>query len=102
ETSCRVARLLRSPLLRMQQVDVSAARDVERMSARTNQSPLLADQCHMTVADGTEEHTANVGAWPTAAARPAALYPQTARRCAGCRRSYRPAGKIATPHTRAL
>ena len=54
--SRRVARLLGSPLLRLEQVDVSAARDVERMSARTEQSPLLAHQRHVAIADGAEEH----------------------------------------------
>src|SRR5713101_6559756 len=51
-----VARALRSPLLRLEQVDVSATRDVERMSARTEQSPLSAPQRHVAIADGAEEH----------------------------------------------
>ena len=54
--AARVARLLGSPILRLEQVDVSAARDVERMSARTNHSPLLARQRQVAAADGAEEH----------------------------------------------
>ncbi len=52
----RVARMLGSALLRLKQVDVSAARDVERMAARTEQPPLLAQQRHVAAADGTLEH----------------------------------------------
>jgi hypothetical protein len=52
----RVAWLPRSPVLRLKQVGVSAARDVERMSARTEPAPLLLCQRHMAVADGTEKH----------------------------------------------
>ncbi len=51
-----VARLLRSPFLRLQQVDVPAARHVERMPARTNHPPLHALKRHVAVADWAEEH----------------------------------------------
>jgi hypothetical protein len=50
--SLSVARLLGSPILRLEQVDVSATRDVERMSARTNDTPLLAQQRLVAVSDG--------------------------------------------------
>jgi hypothetical protein len=55
-----IARLFRSPLLRLEQVDVSATRDVERMSTRTEQSPFLARQRHVAMADGAEEHASSV------------------------------------------
>ncbi len=44
----------------MEQVDVSATRDVEGMSARTEQSPLLARQRHAAIADGADEHASSV------------------------------------------
>ncbi len=54
-----------SPLLRLEQIDVSAARDVERMAAWTQQPPLLfsahlARQGHVAVADGAAEHASSV------------------------------------------
>ena len=52
----RVAGLLRPALLRLQQVEVSAAGDVEGMSARTEQSPLRARQLQVAATDGAEEH----------------------------------------------
>ncbi len=51
-----VARLIRSPVLWLKQVDVPAARDVERMPARTEESLRLAHQRQMTAADGADEH----------------------------------------------
>jgi len=54
--SRRVARLLGSPFLWLQQVDVSAARHVEGMPARTQKSPPLAHQRHVAAADGAEKH----------------------------------------------
>jgi hypothetical protein len=55
-----VAGLLRSPVLRLEQVDVSATRDVERMPARTDQAPVLARQRHSAVADRAEKHASSV------------------------------------------
>jgi len=55
-----VARILGSPFLRLEQVDVSATRDVEGMSTRTEQPPLLAHQRHVAAADGAEEHASSV------------------------------------------
>src|SRR5437879_1012557 len=52
----RVTGLLGSPLLRLEQVDVPATRDVERMSSRTQKSPLHAPQRHMAIANRAEEH----------------------------------------------
>jgi len=55
-----IARLLRSPLLRLQQIDVSAARYVERMPARAEQPPLLARQRQVALAHRAEEHGSSV------------------------------------------
>ncbi len=55
-----VTRVLRPPFLRLEQVDVSAPRNVERMSSRTNQPPPLAQQRHVAIADGAEEHSSSV------------------------------------------
>ena len=52
-----VARLLRPALLRLKQVDVSAARHVEGMPAGADQPPLLAHERKAAVADGAEEHS---------------------------------------------
>src|SRR5258708_3167590 len=49
-----IARLLRSPILRLEQVDVSATRNVERMPARTENSTFLALQRQMAIPDGPE------------------------------------------------
>ena len=49
-----VARLLRSPILRLEQIDVSTTRRIERMTARTNHSPLLAPERQVAIADRTE------------------------------------------------
>ncbi len=54
--NCRVARLLRSAILRLKQIDVSAAGHIEGMLLRTNKSSFLWPECQMAVADGTEEH----------------------------------------------
>src|SRR5438552_16653213 len=43
----RVAGLFGTPLLGLQQVDVSATRDIERMSARTEHAPLRTLQRQM-------------------------------------------------------
>src|SRR5258708_5590161 len=51
-----IARLIRSPVLRLEQVDVSTARDVKGVSARTEHSPLLARERHAAIADWTKEH----------------------------------------------
>ena len=55
-----VARLFRSPLLRLEQVNISATRNVERMAARTEQAALLAHQWKVAMADGAEEHGSSV------------------------------------------
>jgi hypothetical protein len=51
-----IARVLGSPILRLQQVDVPATCDVERMSPPTNDSPVITRQCQMAIADRAEEH----------------------------------------------
>ena len=58
--SRRVARLRGSPLLRLEQVDVSAARDVKRMFARTEPPPFFSNQRHVAAADGAKEHELSV------------------------------------------
>ena len=47
-----IARSLRPPLLRLQQIDVAAPRDVERVSARTDEAALLALERQMAIANG--------------------------------------------------
>src|SRR4051794_25105724 len=51
-----VAWIAGSPLLRLEQVDVTATRDVERVSARADEPPVLPLHRRMAVADGAEEH----------------------------------------------
>src|SRR6202011_3956781 len=58
--SRRVARLLGSTFLRLEQVDVSAARDVEGMSTRTEQPPLLAHQRRVAATDGAKKHASSL------------------------------------------
>src|ERR1700682_6273176 len=55
-----IAWALGSPVLRVQQVDVTAARDIEGMSARTDQPPLLARERQVAVAYRAEEHSSSV------------------------------------------
>ena len=45
-----IARMFGAPLLRLQQVDVAAARDIEGVSARADHPPLFAQQWQMTAA----------------------------------------------------
>jgi hypothetical protein len=57
EDGCgRVARLLGSALLRLEQIDVSAPRDVKRMPARTKEPPPFARQWQMAAANRADEH----------------------------------------------
>jgi cyclohexyl-isocyanide hydratase len=56
----RVAWLPGSPVLGLEQVDVSAPRDIERMAARTEHATLLARQRQAAVADRAEEHASSV------------------------------------------
>jgi hypothetical protein len=48
-----IARLLGSPILRLKQVDVSAARNVERMPALADYPVLFAHQLQLATADWT-------------------------------------------------
>ena len=57
--SHRVTRLLGSSLLRLEQIDVPATRDVERMSTRTEESPLHACQRQVAVANRAQEYGRN-------------------------------------------
>src|SRR5690348_11267186 len=50
-----VAGLFRAALLWLQQIDVSAARDIERVAALAMNTPHLAQQRPMAIADGAEE-----------------------------------------------
>jgi hypothetical protein len=52
----RISRMLRSPLLGLEQIDVPAARYVERMTARTTQPLLAAFERQMAVAHRAQEH----------------------------------------------
>ena len=52
----RIARMLRSTLLRLEQVDIPAARDVERMPLRTHDSPFFARQRQMAAPYGAKKH----------------------------------------------
>jgi hypothetical protein len=56
----RIARMLGPPLLRLQQIDISAAGDVERMPASANHSPILARKADTAPAHGTKEHSTSV------------------------------------------
>src|ERR1035437_1006810 len=56
----RVTRLLRSPLLRLKQIDVSASSDVERVPLRAQQMPLLAHQRQVAATDGADEHLPSI------------------------------------------
>jgi hypothetical protein len=51
----RIARISRTPLLRLQEIDVAAAGDVERMPARAHGAPRLARERLMTIANGAEK-----------------------------------------------
>src|ERR1700691_5273062 len=55
-----VARLIRSPILRLEQIDVSAAGDVEAMPSRTKHLSLVAGQGQAAIADGTHQHGSSV------------------------------------------
>ena len=55
-----VARLIRSPILRLEQIDVSAAGDVEAMPSRTKHLSLVAGQGQAAIADGTHQHASSV------------------------------------------
>jgi len=44
------------PVLRLKQIDVSAARDVERMAAFANHSLALAQQRQVTLSQGADQH----------------------------------------------
>src|SRR5712691_7895114 len=58
--SYAVTRSLGPALLRLEQIDVSAARNVERMPARTEPPALLARERQLAAADGAEEHGSSV------------------------------------------
>jgi len=49
---CRITRVFGAPFLRLQQVDVSAPRDVEGVLAWADHSPLVARQRQLTAAYG--------------------------------------------------
>ena len=51
-----VAGLPGSTILGLQQIDVSAARDVERMAARADHPPVFAHETQLTVVNGTKQH----------------------------------------------
>ena len=51
----RIAGLPRSAILRLQEIDVAAARDIERMSARADGATLLACERRAAVAHGAEK-----------------------------------------------
>jgi len=55
-----ISGLFRPAFLRLEQVDVSAACDVEGVSARTDQALLPAFEREVAVADGAEEHSSSV------------------------------------------
>jgi hypothetical protein len=48
--------MLRSPLLRLKEVDVAATGNVERMTPRTTHAPLYPLQGQLAVAYGAQEH----------------------------------------------
>ena len=56
----RVSGLLRMPLLRLQQVDVAAARNVKQMIARADELPLGAHKWQAAIAHGAQEHGLSV------------------------------------------
>ena len=58
--SDRIARLLGSPVLGLEQVDVPAARDVEGMAAWAQQPPVRARQYHVAAANRAEKHASSV------------------------------------------
>jgi len=73
----RVAGISRAALLRLQQIDIAAARDVEGVTTRTDDAPLLARKREVATAHCAKElrHRLAVGFWPLAvniAYRPAA------------------------------
>src|ERR1035438_2654835 len=60
---CRgVAGLLGTPILRLEQIDVSTPPDIERMAACADEPPLLTHQRHATVADAADQHASSVAA----------------------------------------
>jgi hypothetical protein len=59
-----IARLQRPALLRLEQVDVAATRDVKRMTSGTAQLTMVAQECEAAIADRAEEHASSVAkAW---------------------------------------
>lgn len=52
----RVAWLFRSPVLRLQQIDVAATGDVDGVSARAENPPFLADQRQPAAAHRAEQY----------------------------------------------
>ena len=52
-----VSGVSRSAVLRLEQVEVAAARDVERMSVRAEEAAVVSLERQMACADGTEEHS---------------------------------------------
>gem|GEM_PF-641251 len=66
----RIARHPRAPILRLQQIEVTAARDVEGMSALADRAALLDDERRVAIADGAEEgdhptiYTCGAVVWP--------------------------------------
>jgi hypothetical protein len=52
----RIARLLRPPVLRLEQIEISAARGVERMLAGANQAAVFTSERKAAIAHRTKEH----------------------------------------------
>ena len=55
-----IAWILRAPVLRLQQIDIAAARDVKRMSCRAEKTIAIPFQRLAAVANGAEEHGSSV------------------------------------------
>src|ERR1017187_10370563 len=60
---CRgVAGLLGTPILRLEQINVPAPRDIKGMAARTDEPPLLTHQRHAAVTNAADQHASSVAA----------------------------------------
>jgi hypothetical protein len=59
----RIAWLFRPPILRLQQIRVSAAGDVKRMSTRTNQTAFFLNQRQVALADRAKVHSSEFTRW---------------------------------------
>ena len=60
DSSRCIAGLTRPAVLRLEQIDVSAAGDIERMPTRTDHAPIGALEWRAAAADGAQEHASSV------------------------------------------